>query len=194
MNKKELTANKPPKLPPQAQCVFTGTIFDVYQWQQKMFDGTTETFEKLKRPDTIQIIALVGDKIMLQEQEQPGEAPFLSLPGGRVDKGEEPRAAAERELLEETGYRTADWFLWKQTNPHMKIVWTVHTYIARHCVYVQPPQLDAGEKITTNLIPFDDFINLCHNENFREGRLRTDLLYAYFDAKKKQALYKKLFG
>jgi 8-oxo-dGTP diphosphatase len=37
---------------------------------------------------------------------QRGKAPFLgywSLPGGRVEAGEVPRTAAQRELLEETG-------------------------------------------------------------------------------------------
>ncbi len=183
-----------PELPPEAKRVFKGVIFDVYQWEQTMFDGTTEIFEKLKRPDTIQIIATVGDKIMVQNQEQPCEAPFLSLPGGRVDAGEEPLAAAERELLEETGYRASEWFLWRQDNPYMKIVWTVHTYIAHNCTLVQQPKLDAGEKITTKLVSFDDFIALAHNDNFREGRLRLDLLEAYYDMVKKEALRKLLFS
>ncbi len=37
------------KIPPNAKRVFKGIIFDVYQWQQKMFDGSKETFEMLKR-------------------------------------------------------------------------------------------------------------------------------------------------
>lgn len=36
------------KLPPQAKKVFTGQIFDVYQWEQEMYDGSFETFEMLK--------------------------------------------------------------------------------------------------------------------------------------------------
>jgi len=40
------------KLTSQAQRVFKGIIFDVYQWKQKMFDGSQGIFEMLKRPDT----------------------------------------------------------------------------------------------------------------------------------------------
>ena len=36
------------KVPKQAKRVFKGVIFDVYQWEQEMFDGTKEIFEKLK--------------------------------------------------------------------------------------------------------------------------------------------------
>lgn len=38
-------------IPEQAGCVFHGEIFDVYQWQQEMFDGSYERFEMLRRPD-----------------------------------------------------------------------------------------------------------------------------------------------
>lgn len=59
--------------------MFKGVIFDVYQWEQEMFDGTTQTFEKLKRPDTIMVIPVTEDgKIILTEQEQPGKKPFIS--------------------------------------------------------------------------------------------------------------------
>ena len=46
-------------IPDHATCVFHGALFDVYQWQQEMFDGTYETFEMLRRPDTIAVIAIV---------------------------------------------------------------------------------------------------------------------------------------
>ncbi len=42
--------------------MFEGRIYDVYQWPQKLFDGSTETFEMLSRADTVKIIALVNEK------------------------------------------------------------------------------------------------------------------------------------
>jgi len=32
------------KIPKDAKLVFKGKIFDVYQWQQKVYDGTTVTY------------------------------------------------------------------------------------------------------------------------------------------------------
>lgn len=98
------------KLPSEANLVFKGKIFEVWQWEQEMFDGTKETFEKLKRANTALVIPLVGKNILIQEQEQPDKpGPFLSLPGGRCDESEKPLEAAKRELLEETGYASDDW-------------------------------------------------------------------------------------
>jgi hypothetical protein len=50
-------------IPKQAQRVFKGQIFDVYQWPQKLFDGSTQTFEMLKRPDTLTVLAIKNDKL-----------------------------------------------------------------------------------------------------------------------------------
>lgn len=181
------------KLPPQAKQVFKGVIFDVYQWEQEMFDGSKQIFEMLKRPDTVEVITVVGDKILLGEQEQPTIAPFVSLPGGRVDGGEEPLAAAKRELLEETGYASDDWEHWLSFEPHQKIEWSIHCYIARGAKMVQDPHLDAGEKITTKLVSFDDLLKLFDNERFWGSKFQAALLHMRLDPVKLADFKKKLF-
>jgi len=160
------------QLPPNAKLVFKGVIFDVWQWEQKMFDGSTATFERLRRPDTAQVIPVVGDKILLQVQQQPNRLqPFPSLPGGRFDEGEEPLAAAKRELLEETGYVSDDWVLWRELRPVNKIIWTVHSFIAHNCRYQQPPHLDAGERIENKLVSFDELLALADDPAFYDKEL-----------------------
>ena len=46
-----------------------------------------------------------GKVVLVCQWRQPLSSFTLELPSGGVDKGEEPRTAAERELFEETGYR-----------------------------------------------------------------------------------------
>jgi len=41
---------------------------------------------------------------MIEQYRHGSETVILEIPGGCVDPGEEPIKAAERELLEETGY------------------------------------------------------------------------------------------
>ena len=67
------------KIPKEAKLVFKGQIFDVYQWKQKMFDGSYETFEALKRKDNASIIPVVGNKILICEQEQPHTGIFYGI-------------------------------------------------------------------------------------------------------------------
>src|SRR5258705_12975024 len=109
------------KIPPQAKLVFKGVIFSVYQWEQEMFDGTKETFEMLKRPSTIEVIPVMGDKIVMSRQSQPDHHNYYSLFGGRAEENEEPLITAKRELLEEAGLESDDWELLKSYQPVHKI-------------------------------------------------------------------------
>lgn len=194
-NDKYLKSEIQNQLPFNANLVFKGKIFEVLQWEQKMYNGTVETFEKLRRTNTAQVIPVIGDKILIQTQEQPDKPhPFNSLSGGRCEEGEEPLTAAKRELLEETGYVSDDWMLWREENPVSKIIWTVYTYIARNCYFKQPPHLDAGEKITVRLISFDEFLMLSEDPAFYERKdLYCALIRARFDKKFKEEFYNLFF-
>src|SRR5215210_1446193 len=49
-----------------------------------------------------------GDVVLVRQWRQPIEGFTLELPGGGVERGEDPREAVGRELFEETGYRAED--------------------------------------------------------------------------------------
>lgn len=182
-------------MPIKAKKVFDGVIFDVYQWPQKMFDGTEQTFERLKRQDTAEMIVTQGDRILIQAEEQPDRAPFLTFPGGRVEDREEPLAAAKRELLEETGFVSDAWTLHQAVMPLVKIDWTVYLFIAQEARQVQEPHLDAGEKISVRWVTFDAFLDLADSGEltyFLEP-FRTELVRAKYHAPSREALRRKLF-
>jgi hypothetical protein len=96
-------------IPPEATLVFKGEIFEVWQWQQTMFDGTTATFERIWRSPSVEVIAVVGDKIVVEHQDQPDRKGIVSLVSGRADQGTD-MLEAKRELLEETGNRLGTFF------------------------------------------------------------------------------------
>lgn len=186
--------NKRKQLPKNAKRVFKGVIFDVWQWKQKMFDGSYAIFEKLVRPDTVNVIAVVGNKIILLQQRQPDwKKDKNTLAGGRINEGESPLRAAKRELLEETGYISKKWILWKKIRPYGKIVWTVHNFVALDCAQRQAAKPDAGEKMKTTLTSFDDFLKLSDDPDFYEGELKTSLLRARLDKKFRQEFHNLLF-
>ncbi len=164
------------KLPPQAKKVFTGQIFDVYQWEQEMYDGSFETFEMLKRTGTVDVITISKGKIFLAHQSQPTKPNFYSLFGGRVDKDEEYSVAAKRELLEEGGFQSDSWELYKTYQPLHKIDWDVSIYIAKNCKKVADQKLDVGEKIEIIECTFDEFIEIVLGPKFLGSELVTDIL------------------
>lgn len=164
------------KIPKQAKLVFKGEIFDMYQWEQEMFDGSPQVFEMLKRPDTVQIIPIVGKKIWIAEEEQPHHKRRIGFLGGRVDEGENPLAAAKRELLEESGLQSDDWELYKMYEPIVKMQWRIYFYIARKCRKVQEAHLDGGEKIEIKEVSFNEFVDIFCSEGSWAGEFINDLL------------------
>jgi len=184
-------------IPDDAKKVFKGVLFDVYQWEQKLFDGTTTTFEKLKRPDTVTVYPVLDDgKILLLQQEQPGKTNvFTGTPGGRVDEGEDVLTAAKRELLEETGYEAREYVLWNAQHPTSKLDWVVYTFIAKGLTKVKAQKLDAGEKITLMPVNFDTFLDVAIEEKFIEKEMVPKFFEAKINPEKKaqlQELFKPL--
>ncbi len=148
-------------VPKDAQCIFKGIIFDTYQWQQKMYDGTFSTFEMLKRPDTISVIAVKNDMIVVLNQEQPGSKKFYDLPGGRHDvSAEDELDAAKRELLEETGMAFNTWRLVRVEQPQSKIEWFSYTFLATDFDNQINQDLDSGEKIDIEFMTLEEIREL----------------------------------
>ena len=144
-------------IPLEAKLVFKGIIYEVYHWEQELFDGTKTTFEMLKRPDTVEIIPITNEgKILINYEEQSGLAPFICVPGGRVDYGEDPEAAAKRE----------------------KIDWAIYIFIGKNCTKVNDPTLEAGEKIGTKEVSFEEFVEIVQDDNFRDEEISLRILKA----------------
>jgi ADP-ribose pyrophosphatase len=149
-------------LPPEAKLVFKGVIYDTYQWQQKMYDGSYATFEMLKRPDNVKTICIKDDKIVVTEQQQPSLGVFYDLPGGRHDEESETELdCAKRELLEETGMSFKNWKLVEVNQMHNKIDSLQYVFIATGFEKQVEQNLESGEKIKVKLMDLDEVKRLC---------------------------------
>jgi ADP-ribose pyrophosphatase len=183
-----------PVIPSHAKKVFQGKVFAVWQWPQKMYDGSIATFEALSRPDTATIIGVLPDKrILLAYDEQPHRPRVLTPPGGQIEAGEEPTAAAQRELREETGYEAKRIKPWYVYQPSAKVDWTVYGFVGQELTQKGAPTPEPGERITLMYFTFDEFLQLGLNPELRDQILRIHLLEALLVPEKKEMLRALLF-
>jgi ADP-ribose pyrophosphatase len=185
------------KIPDHAQCVFKGVLFDIYQWQQEMFDGSFATFEVIKRNTSVTMIPITKEgKIIVNNEEQPNKEPFISFPGGCPEDDESLLECAKRELLEETGYISNSWQEWMLSDvlKTSKIDWYNQFYIVRGCEKVADLALDAGEKIESMLVSFQDFVEKSQREDFRNLEIKNIIKEIKDDPEKLEDFRKEIFG
>ena len=174
-------------IPKSAQKVYSGILYDVYEWEQEMFDGSKEMFEGLRRKPSVQVIAVYEDKIILLNEEQPAIGKFTAVPGGVFKEDETPEDAAARELLEETGCKAEELIFWKTHKFSVDIEWNTHYFIARNCKKIADAKPDVGEKIEPYFVTLDEFIEETQKESFRNRHLSSmTAMFCHFPEKKEE--------
>lgn len=127
--------------------------------------GDEHLFSSIDSPDWVNVVALdEGGRMILIRQFRFGTRAFtLEVPGGMVDPGEAPRATAERELREETGYVAKSFVDLGYCEPNPAIFNNrCHMFLAEGCAPDGGLTLDPGEDIEVVPTPVDEVMELLH--------------------------------
>jgi ADP-ribose pyrophosphatase len=105
------------------------------------------------------VVVTPAHDILLVEQYRHGAKQAMTeLPAGTVEAGEEPLAAMQRELLEETGHASEEWHrLGTYVVNGARHTNRVHAFLALNARDVAPQRLDDGEVIHIHSVPWRDF-------------------------------------
>lgn len=91
------------------QPIFQGKIINLQVDTVRLPDGNTATREVIKHPGAVAVLALNNNKLLVVDQyRQAMQRTEVEIPAGKLDPGEDPLAAAGRELQEETGFHSGE--------------------------------------------------------------------------------------
>jgi 8-oxo-dGTP pyrophosphatase MutT (NUDIX family) len=147
-------------------------------WSEDPRDGRKHDFYVIEAPDWINVIPLTKDnEVVLIEQYRHGTREVsLEIPGGMVDAGESPAAAAARELFEETGYEASEIVALGRTRPNPAIQdnW-IHTFLARGVECRGMPSCEGTEQTVVRVVPLERIPAL-----IAEGKITHSLVVVGF--------------
>ncbi len=129
--------------------------------------------------DAVCVLAKHKEKYLIIKEYRHGvEKYILSLPGGRMEKGENPEASAKRELLEETGYIAQNMHFMGKYSPLPSICdQTIFLFYAENCTFEKEPSLDAYEFIETTFYEKDALVEEIKKGADIDGILTASLFF-----------------
>ena len=123
--------------------------------------GSQREFIRLDAPDWVNVVALTREgQVVLVRQFRFGTDEFsLEVPGGVIERGEDPVAAAVRELAEETGFGGGKARLLVSLHPNPAIQGNrCHMVLVEGVQRIHDLDWDADEEIELSTLPLADAV------------------------------------
>jgi ADP-ribose pyrophosphatase len=99
-----------------SKLVYQGRVFSLNTDEIVEPSGVRVRRDIIRHPGSVVILALDERKpepsvLLIRQYRYAANQELWEIPAGRIDEGEDPLTAAQRELAEETGYSASEWKL-----------------------------------------------------------------------------------
>ena len=135
-------------------------------------------------PDWVNVIAITKDSKFVMERQYRHAVGMTcyELPCGVMEEGETPLQAAQRELLEETGFGGGTWQELMEITPNPSSMSNfTHCFLAKGVDKVGEPHLDATEELEVYLLEEEEVKSLLRNNELIQSLMIAPLL-KYFSS------------
>ncbi len=129
--------------------------------------GTEREFFCIDAPDWVNVLAITQDqRVVLVRQFRYGTNEFsLELPGGVVERGEDPLQAGLRELSEETGYGGGQARIVGRLHPNPAIQANhFHAVLVENVAKLREVHWDADEELEVSTVSLPELVELIRTE------------------------------
>ncbi len=161
--------------------LYEGRVFTIERDEVRHASGYESVREVVRHDGGAVVVPLYdnGDVLLIRQYRYPVDGEIIELPAGKLDRGEDPRDCAVRELREETGCTAAEVqkLTAMMTTPGFCSE-ILHIYLATG-LRDGEQQLEEGEESITLLrMPLSEAIAMCRDGRISDGKTVTGLMLA----------------
>jgi ADP-ribose pyrophosphatase len=160
--------------------VYRGRLVHLREDSVILPQGTRATFEYVEIKNGASTLAVEenGDVWLVREWKYAIDRPSLEVVSGGIEPGEEPLAAAQRELREEAGLTAAEWTSAGFVDPFTTMVRCPnHLFLARGLTVVAR-EPEEGEVMEIVRMPLEQAVDLVINGGITHGASSVLILKA----------------
>jgi NUDIX domain. len=142
-------------------------------------DGSTKRYYWADLPAAVIIVAIEADSVVFVDQYRPTiKTRELELPAGIVEAGEGYEAAAQRELVEETGRRPERTKLLQTVDVATGVLRHERGIVVATDLVDKDRNLDSNEFLSVRTVPVEDAINVARELPANDATIEGLLLAA----------------
>lgn len=164
----------------ERESTYEGERFETIKETVELPAGKRSTVEYVHEPDGAVVLPFTssGEVVTIREWRHSVEHIVTGLPGGVIEPDETPEAAAERELLEETGYvpdRIESLVTVETTNGLTDGIH--HHFVAYGCSSIDNPNVSSSEGFKVETHSFDELRDSVLSGEIRDAKTVTPVLF-----------------
>ena len=151
--------------------IYDGRVIKVSKDEVLCPNGNTSIREIVHHRGGVGVLFKLGDKFVFEKQYRYAfNEEMIEIPAGKLEEGEIPLPAAERELLEETGYRPLEMIFLGDMYPTVGYSnEVIHLY---YCEKAQKEErhLDNDEMIDLFLLSMEEIEQMIANNEIKDSK------------------------
>jgi ADP-ribose pyrophosphatase len=161
------------------ELLLTGKMFQVVRRVSVAADGRKHVREIIRHPGAVVLLPRLDDGrvVLIRNRREAVQQHVIELPAGTLEPGEDPLAAAHRELAEETGYRarSMERLVSFFSSPGI-LDERMHLYLAKDLT-PGPMDLQAGEEIQPLVVPWQEALRMARDGRIIDAKTLIGLLF-----------------
>lgn len=168
-----------------SELVYDGRLLKVYMDTVELINGKTSWREVIRHPGAVVVVPIDGEgNIHLVRQfRYPYGKAVLEVPAGKLERGEKPFPAAQRELSEEIGATAEEWVEMGEMLPTPGFCDELqHVYLARGLTFgaTHPDEDEFLEQVS---LPLEEAVAMAVDGRLEDSKTVAAILRAYLRLK-----------